>query len=233
MEVMYLDGTYKEVTPSWHTEDSAWKALQIITAINRAGIVPKSVCDIGCGAGEVLWELAERLPEDVTLAGYEQAPHAQAMQRHAPRRRVGFRNEDFLTTVTPHFDLLLAIDVFEHIPDYLGFLQAVRSRADFCLFHIPLELTVYNVLCGGILSNSRKTLGHLHFFDRETALAAVESCGYTIISDNYTNWIEELPHRSSLQPVLRHTLRLLKRICGNHMAVRLLGGHSLLVLAKC
>lgn len=232
MKDMYLDGTYKGVTPSWHTEDSAWKALQVIHAINSAGIYPMCVCDVGCGAGEVLWEMAKMLPGNVQLVGFEPSPQAQAMQRHDPNGRVRFTKENFLTTSTTYFDLLLAMDVFEHIPDYLGFLQAMRSRADFALFHIPLELTAYNLIRGGLLLGSKKTLGHLHFFDRDTALSAIESCGYTIISENYTNWIEELPHRSRLQPVLRHGLRLLKLFFSDHIAVRLLGGHSLLVLAK-
>lgn len=232
MKDMYLNGTYKAITPSWHTEDSSWKARQIMYAIKMAELCPSKVCDVGCGAGEVLWELSRMLPEDVRLVGFEPSPQAQAMQRRDPVGRVKFISGDFMTTSTEHFNLLLAIDVVEHIPDYLGFLQAVRSRADTFLFHIPLELTAYNLLLGGVLADSRKSLGHLHFFDRDTALAALESCGYTIISENYTNWIEELLHRSSLQPFLRYTLRILKRFCGDHAAVRLLGGHSLLVVAR-
>jgi len=229
---IYSDGTYKKVTPSWHTEDSEWKALQIAQAIRQTGINPKNVCDIGCGAGEVLWGLAGMLPEYVQFAGYEPSPQAQSMQRPDPSGRIRFVHADFWATNTLYYDLIMAIDVFEHISDYLGFLEMLRSHANHVLFHIPLELTVYNLLRGGILANSRKTLGHLHFFDRDTALAAVESCGYTIVSENYTNWIDELPHRARLQPILRRTLKLLKRFCSDHASIRLLGGNSLLVVAK-
>jgi len=227
MENIYSDGTYKEITRTWHTEDSAWKANQIMDAIKRKELYPAVVCEVGCGAGEILWELSRMLPEDVQLVGFEPSSLARAMQRLDPIGRIQFKNGDFLTTPTEHFDILLLIDVFEHIPDYFGFLQAIRSRADVVIFHIPLELTAFNLFRGGILAASRNTLGHLHFFNRD-----IESCGYTIVSESYTNWVEELPHRASLQPFLRHSLRLLKLLCGDHTAVRLLGGHSLLVVAK-
>jgi hypothetical protein len=128
---------------------------------------------------------------------------------------------------------VLAIDVFEHIPDYLGFLQAVRQRADYAIFHIPMDLTVFNVLNPMALTHTRNSLGHLHFFDRESVLAALNACGYTILDEFFTNWIEELPHRASIQPVLRRSLAIAKKILGERMAVQLLGGHSLLVAASC
>ena len=48
--------------------------------------------------------------------------------------------------VTHIFDLLLMLDVFEHVEDYIGLLRAVRSKAKQKLFHIPLDLSVQSVL---------------------------------------------------------------------------------------
>jgi hypothetical protein len=33
-----------------------------------------------------------------------------------------------------HFDLMLVLDVVEHIEDYFGFLAAIRSKSDFKIF---------------------------------------------------------------------------------------------------
>jgi len=233
MSDIYSDGTYIAMTPSWHSEDSAWKARQIIRGITQAGIQPISVCDVGCGAGEVVWELADNMPQNVRFVGFEPSPQASSLQRPGPDERVRFVQGDFFEQSSEHFDLVLAIDVFEHIQDYLGFLQALRQRADYAIFHIPMDLTVLNLLNPRALTHTRNSLGHLHFFDRESALAALKACGYTILCEFVTNWIEELPHRASIQPVLRRSLAVIKILFGERMAVQLLGGHSLLVVAGC
>ena len=50
---MYLDGTYLEHKPTWHVEDSPWKAKQIHTILSKNNIKPNTVCEVGCGAGEI------------------------------------------------------------------------------------------------------------------------------------------------------------------------------------
>src|SRR5687767_15620947 len=68
---------YAESHPTWHIEDSPWKAQQILTMLKRNKLTPKSIAEIGCGAGEILNQLHERL-EDKTIefSGYEIAPDA-------------------------------------------------------------------------------------------------------------------------------------------------------------
>jgi hypothetical protein len=84
------------------------------------------------------------------------------------------------------------MDVFEHIEDYLGFLRTIRSKADYKIFHIPLDLTVVSVLCGE-MTKRRMTDGHLHYFSQETAIATLKDCGYEIIDGFLTAWFLDLP----------------------------------------
>jgi 2-polyprenyl-3-methyl-5-hydroxy-6-metoxy-1,4-benzoquinol methylase len=173
------------------------------------------------------------LPAETKLVGFEPSPQAATLQRQDFYKNVQFVQGDFLVESAEYFDLVLAIDVFEHVPDYLGFLKAIREHADYAVFHIPLDLTVLNLLNPMALAHTRNTLGHLHFFDRESALVTLKDCGYTIINEFLTNWIEELPHRASTQAKQRRLISLLKMLRGERMAVQLLGGHSLLVVAHC
>lgn len=61
---IYTDGTYFEKNPTWHIEDSAWKANQIQKILSQNKIKPKSICEIGCGAGEILKQLSYALPKE-------------------------------------------------------------------------------------------------------------------------------------------------------------------------
>lgn len=47
----YKQGEYLEHNPSWHVEDSAWKAKQIVEMLNRHDIHPRTIAEVGCGAG--------------------------------------------------------------------------------------------------------------------------------------------------------------------------------------
>jgi tRNA U55 pseudouridine synthase TruB len=63
-EELYTTGTYLEKNPLWHTEESPWKAEQVLRMLDRQKIVPKTICEVGCGAGEVLKQLQQRLNSD-------------------------------------------------------------------------------------------------------------------------------------------------------------------------
>src|SRR6476646_6232931 len=60
----YLDGHYLLKNPAWHVEESPWKARQIIRMVGRNNLRPKRICDVGCGAGEVLSQLQKSLDDD-------------------------------------------------------------------------------------------------------------------------------------------------------------------------
>jgi hypothetical protein len=68
-EACYTSGSYLEKNPLWHTEESSWKAEQIMRMLNRHNIVPRTICEVGCGAGEVLRQLQPRLGGGCEMLG--------------------------------------------------------------------------------------------------------------------------------------------------------------------
>ena len=72
------NSNYLEANPTWHTEDSPWKATQILKMIERNSLQPKTVVEIGCGAGEILNQLHQRIADKtIEFSGYEIAPDAR------------------------------------------------------------------------------------------------------------------------------------------------------------
>jgi cyclopropane fatty-acyl-phospholipid synthase-like methyltransferase len=227
---MYDDGTYLAKQPTWHAEDSPWKASQIVRMLERNDLKPRTVCEVGCGAGEILNRLSECLEPGTQFSGYEISPQAFELCKTRSRENLTFHLGDLLEEDTPHFDLVMAIDVFEHVPDYLGFLRALKAKGEYKLFHIPLDITVLRVLRRRPIVIARRSLGHLHYFTKETALASLRDTGYTIRDHFYTGPVDALSRRwqSRLLGPLRRALFWVNP----DVTVRVLGGYSLMVLAE-
>jgi cyclopropane fatty-acyl-phospholipid synthase-like methyltransferase len=227
---IYEDGTYLENNPTWHQQDSPWKARNIARLLKDNGVVPATICEIGCGAGEILNCLANDYGDAVTLAGYDISPQAYELCRKKERRNLHFHLKDLLDEDI-RFDVVMAIDVFEHVEDYFGFLRRLRERGTYKVLHIPLDLSVQTVLRGAPIMKYRQTIGHIQYFTKETALATLRDTGYEVIDHRYTSGSLELSNRgwkANLMKIPRRIFFSLNR----DLAVRVLGGFSLLVLAK-
>jgi SAM-dependent methyltransferase len=183
----YTDGTYLEKVKDWHLSDSHWKASKVFQMIEKNHLEFNSICDVGCGAGQILVDLQEKLKANVSLAGFDISPQAIEIAKPKENARLKFYNEDFLASDAASPDVLLLLDVFEHIPDYLGFLERLRKKSDWIVFHIPLDFCARSVLRKSYyMLYMRENFGHLHYFSKETALATLSDLGYDIIDYFFT-----------------------------------------------
>ena len=184
---------------------------------------------ISAVAQVAFWRRSRRSFPDTELVGYEISPQAKALggQLHP---EVEIRLEDGLAGGRK-FDLAMAIDVVEHVEDYMGFLRAFRAQADRHLLHIPLDMTAAMVARERPILRTRSEVGHLHYFTKGTALAALKETGYRVVCTRYTPGALELPRRSWRM----HAAALPRRI-GHRVApdvtARTIGGFSLLVLTE-
>jgi Methyltransferase domain len=224
---IYADGTYLAKNPDWHRGRSAWKASYFARVWEDFALDPSVVCEVGCGAGEILHALAARFPTS-RFVGYEISPDAFALCE--PSERVEFRLEDFVSS-SECFDLVLLADVIEHVEDYLGFLRVIRERSQWAMMLIPLDISAQTVLRPGRMTSLRDSVGHLHFFTKEIALDALTSIGYDIVSWQYIPAALEAPGLPLRARVVRWPRRMAATVNAN-FAANLLGGFSLLVLAR-
>ncbi|PSB04084.1 class I SAM-dependent methyltransferase [Merismopedia glauca] len=228
---IYTTGEYIAKNPTWHMEDSSWKAQQILKIIEKNHLQPQTVAEVGCGGGEILKQLYAEMPKDVTFTGYEISPQAFQLCQQKTQDRLKFKLANIIQEEGKIFDLILCIDVFEHIQDYLGFLQQIKPKTDYHIFHIPLDISVSSVLRSTPILRAREQVGHLHYFTKETALATLKDAGYEIIDYFYTAGSTELNISSLKTRIAKFPRNILYRI-NPDLAVRLMGGYSLLVLAK-
>jgi SAM-dependent methyltransferase len=220
-----------EKNPLWHTEESSWKAGNVMRMINRHKISARTICEVGCGAGEVLKQLQRRFDDKCDLLGCDVSPQAIELCRSRANEKLHFELGDVTRIAGRFFDVILVLDIIEHLEDYFSFLRTIKERALYKIFHIPLDLSVQAVLRATPLMRDRERYGHIHYFTKETALQLLRDLGYDIIDWFYTAIALDLPSATLKNVVMRFPRRLLYSI-NMDVAVRLLGGYRLLALTK-
>lgn len=227
----YTNGEYLEHNPTWHVEDSPWKAANIWQMIARHQLPVRTVAEVGCGAGEVLAQLQRRMPDDCEFSGYDISPQSHRLALERSNEQLQFYLADLTHQDDVHFDLLLLVDLIEHLDDYYGFLRKVKPLADYKILHIPLDMSAYAAVRSHVLLEQLNLVGHVHFFTKDTALAALQHAGLRVV-----DWFYPTPAPfDKRRPLRQRVLNLLRRVsyaAHPDLSVRLCGGRSLMVLAQ-
>jgi SAM-dependent methyltransferase len=226
------DSNYLHANPDWHVEDSPWKATQILKMFERNKLAPKSIVEIGCGAGEILNQLHERLTDkSIEFSGFEISPDAISLAKTREKDRLHYYHQDLLETGNK-YDLLLMIDVFEHVPDYIGFINKSKEKATYKIYHIPMDISVFGIMINNF-KKLRKSVGHIHYFNEETAVAPLRDSGQEIVDWFYTRGALEIDNKglSFTGKIVNFMRRIAFKISPDR-AANTFGGFSLLVLTK-
>ena len=230
LEELYISGEYLEKNPTWHVEESPWKAKQVMRMLARNDLAPQTICEVGCGAGEVLKQVQGKMDASCTFWGYEISPQAIELTKSRANERLHFKLADLRQEQDAYFDLMLIMDVIEHLEDYFSFLRDLQSKSEYKIIHLPLDLSVQSLLRPNGLLGNRRAYGHIHYFTKDVALAMLKDVGYEVVDYFYA------PRSIGLANNLVKKLLVLPRVlffaARKDLAVRVLGGYSLLVLAK-
>ena len=230
---MYINGEYFENNPTWDVEDSPWKAKIINSIMERNRIAVNELVEVGCGAGGILTSLAEKNPQIRTLRGYDISPQAIRLAEKRKSERIDFYLGDFVNDNLPaNADVILVIDVLEHVSDYYGFLQKLKDRASYFIFHIPLDLSCRTILKPHVMLQQRQTVGHLHYFSEEMIWWFLKDSGFRVIDWEYTKPITDTRRSVSFKQSVKKKLRNFSYNINKKITVKLWGDYSLLILAQ-
>ncbi len=228
---LYLNGQYLQNNPTWDVEDSPWKAQVIHGLLKKNNIRVKDVVEIGCGAGGILEQLALLEPSVAQFRGYDISPQAIELAKKKETERIRFYQQDFLAG-NEKGELLLLIDVLEHIADYYGFLEKLRTKGKQFVFHIPLDASCRTLLKPWTIKQQRDAVGHLHYFSEEMVLWFLKDTRFEIIDWMYTKPVPDTqPSRSFIQGIKKN-LRNISFSLNKPLSVKLWGGYSMMILAQ-
>lgn len=226
---IYTDGSYLEATEgTWHLEDAAAKANWICEMLSRQPqFQPKSICEIGSGAGGILAELQKSQSAETRFVGYEISPQAHEMSRQFENQQCEFVLGDAFADGR-FFDLVLIMDVIEHVEDCFAFLRKIKEKGRYKIYNVPLDTSASFAVRG---FNEWDSVGHIHLFTAETALKSIEYSGQKVLDWKFAPSSFERQERSMKTSVM-NAARSIVSMFHEKLAVRLLGGYSLLVFAE-
>ncbi len=228
----YIQGEYLRHNSGWNIEDAVWKANTVYKLLERNNIAVDNVVDVGCGVGGILEELAKKDVRIKNFTGFDIAPDAIRIANERSTGRVHFINDDFTAENYAKADLLLLIDVIEHVDDFYGFLRKVKLKSEYFVFHIPLDLCCRSLLKPHILLQQRNASGHIHYFSKEMVLWFLSDLGFTLLDFIYTKPDLDVKPPKTFKSFTKKYLRKVSFFLNKELSIKLWGGYSMMVLLK-
>lgn len=228
MKDIYNDSTYLNNNPTWHEEDAPFKTTKIIELLARNSISFNTVAEIGCGSGEILVQLESQLHEVTNYFGFDISTDAINIAKKKETDKIKFELRDLSNkNENCFYDLLLVIDVIEHLDNYFNFLDGIVSKSKYTIFHIPLDMCVWSLFREKKLIESKNRIGHIHNFTEDFIINILSDHGFEIIDKIYTEpTFEEISNKQRFINFIRKFIfKINKRFC-----TKTLGGYSILLL---
>ena len=230
MSDIYNDNTYLNNNPDWHQEDAPFKAGKILQLLSSNNIILKTVCEIGCGSGEIIVQLASKLDSNIQYTGVDISAAAIAIAKKKETSKISFQQTDITqgSNIIP-YDLLLVIDVIEHIENYFEFLDKINNKGKYTLFHIPLDMSLWSLFREKMLIESKERVGHIHNFTEDFIISILQDKGYKIIDKIYT---EPLLKDGNLKRRFIHFIRNILFSINKRFCTKSIGGYSVMILTE-
>ena len=231
MTNIYNDQTYLKNNPDWHSGDALFKARQILNLIKQIPDPILKIAEIGCGSGQILVELSNKLPGQISFYGFDVSNDAIHIAKQKETSRIKISQLDLVNEPDDDyfFDVLLVIDVLEHVDNYFRFLDGIRKKGKYTIFHIPLDLSVWSLFREKMLIESKQRVGHIHNFTEDFIKDVLEDHGFHILSQTYTEPIYE---RKSVKHSVVSSIRKLLFKINKRFATKSIGGFSILLLTE-
>lgn len=136
------------------------------------GLEFKSVLDAGCGSGALLEDIHHQYPE-VELNGIEFADLGVRMARQRNPTASIEQHDLKSKALDRKFDLVMCVDVLEHINDDLTAMENLyKMTAKFLLVVVPT---------GPLFEQERINVGHVHGYSPAEVNSKLEKSGFQVI----------------------------------------------------
>jgi len=185
-QTRFYDEAYSEADPAaargygeWRALGARTKADHVVALLERGGVRPRRLVEIGCGTGSLLGELAARAVAPA-LEGFDLSPAAIDIARGQGLTGVRFRAFDGgrVPAEDGAYDVAVLSHVLEHVPDPGALLAEAARLASWVVVEVPLEDNRSAARPAKRAEAAR--IGHIQFFDRSAVRALCAGAGLAV-----------------------------------------------------
>ncbi len=179
---------YFEKNKNWHASDSEEKAFFInllFQKIKKENI--ETVLDIACGNGKVFLSFIKDknfkklLGLDISKKAIEMA------KKNDLEKKVEWRVADIFQENLEKFDLILGMDIIEHIDDK-NFLEKIKNNGKYFIFKVPIEDNFLNTFLKKISfgkidqqKDSLEKYGHINYYTEKKFLKLLAEKDFNVL----------------------------------------------------
>lgn len=156
-----------------------WRFDVLRREMRRLGITPGKTLEIGCGHGVLRQQMEEAF--HVPVDGCDLNSHALEMAPEGRGRLLVYNIFDRLPAMCEAYDMILLMDVIEHLEDDLGFLQTSLQHlkpGGIVAINVPAHMALY--------SKYDKVAGHKRRYDSARISSLFQQSNVTKLA--IANW---------------------------------------------
>ncbi len=252
IEDFYLSDEFQRAHLHIET-DSPWKVQKLVPFLDLFAQRDQSrslvLLDVGGGSGLILRDLSGYLTtnygREVTQMALELSPgYLELQKKNNPGLKTVFHcSVESAPLKDKEVDLVLMIDVLEHLFDTKTSLRELRRIARYVLFKVPLERNLTVLLMDMLTGYKKKRassegIGHVNFYSMESLKKEIEEYLGTVIAASYTDvfsyLLDSRERRKNLswpKIIYCHIARLCYKI--SPRITSLIFNDFMIVLVKC
>ncbi|MBI2129570.1 class I SAM-dependent methyltransferase [Candidatus Woesearchaeota archaeon] len=157
---------------------SEWKTKKILSLLSKFPELKfNSILDFGCGPAYILKKLSLSLNINKCYGVDISSSMIRSAKKHFPVAK--YCKMKNLSEFNKAVDVVLLIDVLEHVPNQKQILEEVKRIAKYQIIKIPLENTpIRNFIR---LLGMRNSDGHINFWSKNSFTSFLKNLNFTII----------------------------------------------------
>ncbi|MDP3989563.1 MAG: methyltransferase domain-containing protein [bacterium] len=192
---------YIEKNSDLHNSDVSSKVSVINRLLPKIPIKIDSVVDVACGSGKILLEITKGLDIKKSMGIDISKNMIEVAKTNDLEKIVEWINDDVYQVQRSDFDLVLAVDILEHIEKDIVLLNHIKKLGRFVILKVPIEKNILNnlikILSFGYVDEQKYTelkYGHIHHYSEKDIDKLIEGSNLRILFKEYVH----LPKRSKL-----------------------------------
>ncbi|MDO8609270.1 MAG: methyltransferase domain-containing protein [bacterium] len=198
IKTMDYQDQYLKLHTDLHEKDAEVKTKAILDILPKC-FKPNSILDIACGSGKILLNISNKLKSKENIGIDISSKIIDIARKNDKNNKINWIVSDIFKFNEDNFDLVLAIDIVEHIPNDLNFLKKIKNFGKYIVIKIPVEDNFVNnfvkKISFGIIDyqkNTEKRYGHLNHYNLNSFIQPIKKSGLLISNIKFL----PLPKRS-------------------------------------